>query len=480
MCTHKTISTIEFGESNEEKAENLSIKSSGSERSKLSACFSQWRKNFNPICLMVLVNKLTLSQQSASIAQFDSTLSVGLTLGLYIIGKLIGNIVFSRVAISFQIKTALLYSTGIAVIASVSNLTIISTREKLSSSNTEAVLQCIIQLLIGIGTGNKGAIVTYISAAVSKDDLSRANLRISCYENIGYTLGPLTVIILTFLPYPTLISSVAHIAIQMIIIATLLLMKTKSITPQNADNSNKSLGNKTLMKTVLRFLPLSMCACVFSLYVAVAVSVTKELFTWDDKTVIRYHAPTLLVPSLLSTLIAYSMKLAMKTNNFTHIPKSSGVFLVMLSMLTLVPAIVSISDKLSLQSTRNENSTLSDQASGDAEQTIYHGMSHLWLITAGLTLASFGTILCKVNNFTLTANKVSGHSGHMGVVAAVWWLTSGVVTLLYGLIADTHYTVVVFPSAITALFVVIFVMSYISGMLTKTSSVGSCNSYCCI
>ena len=51
-------------------------------------------------------------------------------------------------------------------------------------------------------------------------------------------------------------------------------------------------------------------------------------------------------------------------------------------------------------------------------------------------------------------------------------LTSGVVTLLYGLIADTHYTVVVFPSAITALFVVIFVMSYISGMLTKTSSVG--------
>ena len=76
---------------------------------------------------MVLVNKLTLSQQSASIAQFDSTLSGGLTLGLYIIGKFIGNIVFSRVAISFQIKTALLYSTGIAVIASVSNLTIIST-----------------------------------------------------------------------------------------------------------------------------------------------------------------------------------------------------------------------------------------------------------------------------------------------------------------------------------------------------------------
>ena len=47
MCTQKTISTIELGKSNKEKAENLSLDLSGSERSNLSACFSQWKENFN-------------------------------------------------------------------------------------------------------------------------------------------------------------------------------------------------------------------------------------------------------------------------------------------------------------------------------------------------------------------------------------------------------------------------------------------------
>ena len=425
-----------------------------------------WRENTYAIYLMVLINKLTFSQQSASIAQFDSKLSVGLTLGMYIIGKLFGNIFFSRVVVRYQIKVTLLCSTFVSIFAAVTNLIMFYMRGKLHSYIAGAVLQCMIQFLIGIGTGNKGAITTYISATVKGEDLPRTNLRISCYENAGYTLGPLTVILLTYIPNPTLVSSLAHISTQIIITIILLLMKTNNNAPlkvQDDPNTSESYG--LLFKTVVRHLPLSSCSCVFSLYVAVAVSVSESLFDWDDITVIRYHAPTLLIASLLSTFIAYNMKTAMKNNNIKRVPLTSGLFLVMLSMLTLVPAMISIADK-EVDYHQNQNITLSSAVGSNRHQSISHGLSHMALITCGLTLASFGNVICKVNFFSSTAQEVKGHPSHMGVIAALWWFTSGFVTLLYGIIANMHFTVIVFPGFVTLTFVIIFLVYYIHWVMT--------------
>ena len=428
---------------------------------------TRWRENFYAIYLMVLINKLTFSQQSASIAQFDSKLSVGLTLGLYIIGKLVGNIFFSKVVIRYQIRVALLCSTFVAIFASAANLTMFYVRDKLHSRIAEAALQCIIQFLIGIGTGNKGAITTYISATVKGEDLPRANLRISCYENAGYTLGPLTVVLLTYIPDPTLVSSLAHIATQCIIVVILLLMKTDNAALKVREDQRKGKNYTLLFKTILHYLPLSTCSCVFSLYVAVAVSISKYLFSWDSITLIRYHAPTLLVASLLSTFIAYNLKAAMKNNNIKHVPRTAGVFMVLLSMITLVPAMITIADtELDFHHHQSGENSTSISQGHSGEQSIYHGLTHMWLITCGLALASFGNVICKVNYFSSTAREVKGHPSHMGIIAAVWWFTSGFVTLLYGLIASMHFTVIIFPTVVILTFFIIFLVYYIHWVMT--------------
>ena len=90
----------------------------------------------------------------------------------------------------------------------------------------------------------------------------------------------------------------------------------------------------------------------------------------------------------------------------------------------------------------------------------------MWLITCGLALASFGNVICKVNYFSSTASEVKGNPRHMGIIAAVWWFSSGLVTLLYGLIASMHFTVIVFPSVMTLTFVIIFVAYYTHWVMT--------------
>ena len=53
-----------------------------------------------------------------------------------------------------------------------------------------------------------------------------------------------------------------------------------------------------------------------------------------------------------------------------------------------------------------------------------------------------------------------------GIIAAVWWFSSGLVTLLYGLIASMHFTVIAFPSVMTLTFVIIFVAYYTHWVMT--------------
>ena len=429
----------------------------------------KWRENnFIAIYLMVLINKLTFSQQSANLAQFDTKLGIGLTLGLNIMGKLIGNILFSKVALRYQIKTALLCSTFTAIFAAVTNLTMYYIRGRLHSHISVAVLQCCVQFLIGMGTGNKGAITTYISATVKSSDLSRANLRISCYENIGYTLGPLTVIALTYVSNPTLVSSLAHIVAQSIIVIILLLIKSKSSTAKIPKDDTETPDYLSLFKTVLRYIPLTTCSCAFNLYIAVAVSISQNLFDWDNITVIRYHAPTLIISALISTFVSYNMKTAMKITHINHIPRAAGMFFVFLSMVTLGPAIISIAEKEFVfhQSSPDNETIVDHEVEVVDEHTVYHAMTHVWLITCGLTLASFGNVMSKVNYFSLSAQESKGHPSHMGVIAAVWWSTSGFLTLLYGLTADLHLTVIIFPSVIALMFLVIFLAYYMHWVVT--------------